>query len=289
VRCLTRAALGAAAVVCASVWHASASRAQAAASGGVLAAFDLRGRAARQVTLPHALREISGLAVTDDGRVLAHDDERGVIYELDYRRGAIVKAFSLGAPPIHGDFEGIAVAGPRIFLMTSTGLLYETREGRDGASVPYVRYDTGLGALCELEGLAYEPADRTLVIPCKRPHTRALVGMVTLFRWSVEQRRPAASRVSIGLAAIVSGTGTRGFAPSAVERDPRSGHYVVVAGPERAVAEVTRDGALVAARLLPRGLHRQPEGITFVGDSVVLISDEGGDRRGTLTWYSHVR
>ena len=272
-RCLTRAALGAAAVLCASVWHASASRAQAAASGGVLAAFDLRGRAARQVTLPHALREISGLAVTDDGRVLAHDDERGVIYELDYRRGAIVKAFSLGAPPIHGDFEGIAVAGPRIFLMTSTGLLYETREGRDGASVPYVRYDTGLGALCELEG----------------PHTRALVGMVTLFRWSVEQRRPAASRVSIGLAAIVSGTGTRGFAPSAVERDPRSGHYVVVAGPERAVAEVTRDGALVAARLLPRGLHRQPEGITFVGDSVVLISDEGGDRRGTLTWYSHVR
>ena len=268
---------------------AAASRVQPAARGAVLDAIDLRGRAAHQVTLPHALREISGLAVTGDGRVLAHDDERGVIYELDYRRGTVVKSFFLGPRPIRGDFEGIAVVGARVFLMTSTGLLFETREGGDGASVPYAQYDTGFGALCELEGLAYDPTDRTLVIPCKRPHQHALRGEVTLFRWSVDQRRASASRVTIPLAALTRGAGGHAFEPSAVERDPRTGHYVVVAGPQQAVAEVTRDGAVVAARPLPKGTHRQPEGITFLGDSVVLLADEGGDKRGTLTWYARAR
>jgi uncharacterized protein YjiK len=268
---------------------AAASRVQPAARGAVLDAIDLRGRAAHQVTLPHALREISGLAVTDDGRVLAHGDERGVIYELDYRRGTVVKAFFLGPRPIPGDFEGIAVVGARVFLMTSTGLLYETREGPDGASVPYAQYDTGFGTLCELEGLAYDPTDHTLVIPCKRPRQHAMRGSVVLFRWNVDQKRAVASRVTIPLAALTRGAGGHAFEPSAVERDPRTGHYVVVAGPQQAVVEVTRDGAVVAARPLPKGTHRQPEGITFLGDSVVLLADEGGDRRGTLTWYARAR
>ena len=268
-------------------WAAASSAARA---GDALDALDFRKETASQVRLPPALREISGLAVSADGRVFAHGDEQGIVYEVDYRRGVIVKAFSLGDPAVRDDFEGIAIVGARFFLVTSTGQLYETREGADGAAVAYTAYDTGLGAQCELEGLAYEPSDGALLVGCKRARSRPLRDAVTLFRWSIERRAPAApARLSVPLAEVVRRTGEKGFQPSSVEREPRTGHYMIVAGPQRAIVEVTPAGAVVAGRALSRRLHRQPEGLTFVADSAVLIADEGGNGPGTLTLYPHVR
>ena len=60
--------------------------------------------------LPHALQEISGLALTSDDRLLVHDDELGQVWEIDYRRGVLVKRFSIGRGVVKGDFEGITVA-----------------------------------------------------------------------------------------------------------------------------------------------------------------------------------
>ena len=54
---------------------------------------------AQQRRLPRRLREISGLAVTSDGRLFGHDDERAVIYEIDVEGGQIVKSFAIGDPP----------------------------------------------------------------------------------------------------------------------------------------------------------------------------------------------
>jgi uncharacterized protein YjiK len=268
----------------------AAAAAAVARDGVALDAFDFRTGAASQVRLPRALREISGLAVSADGRVFAHADERGVVYQLDASRGTVLKSFSLGSPAVRGDFEGIAIAGARFFLVTSTGRLYETREGDDGAAVSYTAYDTGLGATCELEGLAYEPSDRALIIGCKRAHDPALRAGVALFRWSVDRRALSApARISIPLADVLRGTGDKEFRVSSVEREPHTGHYVIVAGPQRALVEVTSTGAVVAVRSLSRRVHSQPEGLTFLGDSVVLIADEGGDSHGTLTRYSRVR
>jgi hypothetical protein len=261
-----------------------------AQDGSVLRTLDWRKGESVQRRLPRALREISGLATTEDGRLLAHGDERGIVSELDWRNGAIVKSFSLGAPPVREDFEGIAIADGRVFLVTSGGRLYETREGRQGAAVRYQIYETGFGARCELEGLAYEPADRSLLVGCKVPFARALQGSVTLFRWSIDKRAPATpSTISVPLANLVRGTGAKAFHPSSVEREARTGHYVIVAGPQRLVAEITPSGVVVETRPLSRSLHRQPEGLTFVRDSVLAIADEGGQSFGTLSLYHRAR
>jgi uncharacterized protein YjiK len=255
-----------------------------------LEGFDFRRRAATQLRLPPWLREISDLTVTADGRLLAVGDERGVVAELDPRRGTIVKTFSLGSPPIRDDFEGLAVADGRIFLLTSTGRLYETREGADGTVVPYTTHDTGLRARCELEGLAYEPSDRSLVLACKQSFDQGLRDAVTLWRWPIAGREHgAARRVSVPMAAVTRGMHAQSFNPSAVAREPRSGHYVLIAGRQRILAELTPDGRVVAIRELDHRLHPQPEGIAFLGDSAVIISDEGGSGHATLTRYSRVR
>jgi len=239
----------------------------------------------RTVQVPPALKEISGLAATADGRYLGHNDEIALVYELDPEHGGVIKSFRLGEAPEAADFEGIAVVGGRVFLMTSDGVLYSGPEGADRQSVPYEKQATGLGARCELEGLAFEPAGRILLIPCKRPHDRSREDSVVVFRWSVD-RRALASPASIAIPRreLTRHLSGKDFRPSAIERHPVSGTYFLLSANERALAEITPTGEIVAVRELPKEQHRQPEGIAFTPDLALVIADEGKES-GQLTVY----
>jgi len=69
----------------------------------------------QQWNLPRKLREVSGLALTDDNRLLAITDEKAIVYEIDFENGRLVKAFAFGDPGIRGDFEGIEVLDDRVW------------------------------------------------------------------------------------------------------------------------------------------------------------------------------
>ncbi len=212
----------------------------------VVERFALGGRAAAVFELPDWLREASGLAVSADGRILTHGDERGMVAEIDLATRTAKARFSLGRPPIRGDFEGVATAGHRIFLATSDGVLYATDDTSRGRA-RFTRHVTGFGDRCELEGLAYEPDAQVLLFGCKVPREKTLEGFVTLFRWSVARAAPlAATRKR------VHRSGRRG--------DPvRASDIVVLAGLERAPRGATKQGVLVdGVRLGDR--HVSPKG-----------------------------
>lgn len=231
--------------------------------------------------LPERLREISGLA-TLDGRLFGHGDELGIIYEIDPSHGRFVKAFALGGATVHDDFEGIAVAGDRFYLVASSGRLYESLEGADGERVLYNTYGTGIGRDCDVEGLAFEPADRSLLLLCKTPRPD---GFVRIHHWSLERRTLSENApLLISVATLADGIGGDSFHPSGIERHPDTGHYFVVAARESALAEVTPDGEVVSVRALPRR-HRQPEGIALLSDDVLALADEGARGRAHLTLY----
>ncbi|HEU4700112.1 MAG TPA: hypothetical protein VFS40_13095 [Gemmatimonadales bacterium] len=242
--------------------------------------------------LPEALNEISGLALTRDGRLLAHGDERAVVYELDYRRGLITRSFTVGDPAVTGDFEGIAVVGDSLVLATSAGVLYVFAEGADGAHVGYRTLDTGLGHACELEGLAYDATRRALLLGCKQPGA-ALEGRGTLlFRVPFGPGTAAtggaaqAERVALDPAHLPAAW--KGFHPSAVEVHPVRGTYVLVAGIEGTLVEVTPAGALVRAGPLP-GAHAQPEGVALTADPALLVADEAKNGAAVVTLYPYPR
>lgn len=264
----------------------SAATAAALLGGGVLARFDFAGPPADRWELPHGLREISGLARDSAGDLFAHGDERAEIFRLDRVRHRVVSTFSFGEPSVHGDFEAIAVAGDRIFLVTSDGVLYAGPAGADGEHVKFVTYATGLGRLCEIEGMAYDPSNPSLLLACKEARSPQLRNRLVVYRWSLERRalypKPA---VYLGLAPIVRPLGERNFHPSDITIDPTTGHLLVVAARERAIAEVTADGEVVQVVRLRRRGHPQAEGIVIAEDGSLLIADEGGGRHGTLTTY----
>jgi uncharacterized protein YjiK len=240
--------------------------------------------------LPATLREISGLAATPDGRVFAHADERALIVELDVPRQRAVKAFAMGRQGVRGDFEGIAVADGRFWLVTSDGILYESGEGQNGGYVAFRTYDTGVGTQCEVEGLAYDPTAAALLLACKTPRARALRGLVAVFAWSIPRRALVTRNgVRVQANALARSAGVSTFHPSGLERDPTTGHWLLLAARERAVVEITPDGGIVAGAALSRRGHRQAEGIAVASDRTLLIGDEGAGRLGTLTVYRHAR
>lgn len=254
----------------------------------VLSSYRLDRGPSAEFRLAGKLREISGLAASPDGYVFAHDDEYGIIYQIDPQSGNLLKAFALGDRTIESDFEGVAVVDDRLFLVNSDGRLFETREGDNGERILFNTYGTGVGRRCEVEGLAFEPADRTLLIICKTPRDKDLEDQIAIFRWSVDTREMAAdSLLLIPTKSLTDALSTRRIQPSGLERHP-SGHYIIVAAAESVVIEITPSGAIVDAVTLPKRSHRQVEGITFLPDGRLIMADEGGRRRARLTQYTPV-
>ncbi|MDE2743066.1 MAG: hypothetical protein OXI58_15845 [Gemmatimonadota bacterium] len=252
-----------------------------------LASYDLE-KPARRFKLPKQWREISGLAMLGENRLLAHDDERGVVFEIDYRDGSIVKSFAISdqRDPVADDFEGIAAAEGRVYLVSSSGRLYEFVEGTDGETVLYNLYTTGIGRDHEIEGLAYDPDQRVLLLISKNPKNPRQTGLVAICRWSLDTKQLVEDgHILIPAIALSSRTDSKRFQPSGIERHPVSGNYFVVAARQRAIAEITPQGQVLAVADLAVDRHPQTEGIAFASDNTLIVSDEGVSKRATLTFY----
>jgi uncharacterized protein YjiK len=238
--------------------------------------------------LPRDLDEISGLALTADGRLLAHGDELGLVYEIDYRRGVIVKQFALGGSVARDDFEGITLVGDTVVLIASNGALYVAREGGNGARVEYTVQDTKAGRECEIEGVAFDAGVRSLLFVCKNVFTQSLRDSLVIFRWRLDRGNgPRLSKLTVPLRRVIGSNGWDGLHPSDITIDPFTGYYLIVASREKALIEITPAGDVIFARPLP-GTHVQAEGIALTRDGLLIVSDEGRAAKGqpaVLTLY----
>ena len=236
----------------------------------------------RRFELPGRLDEISGLAFTADGRLFAHDDERGRVHQIDPLTGDVTKAFDLGADLLRDDLEGIAVVGERFFLVSSTGTLYEFREGADGEDVTYRRTHSGVAPGCEVEGLDWDPGRDELLIACKVFAAEA--GSIVVYRLPVspDRERPPPLRVPksdlapFGLEAD--------FDPSGVAVTP-DGSWLLLSARHDALIEVDPRGSILAAVRLREGRHPQPEGLAIGPDGLLWVADERNGDEPRLTAY----
>lgn len=262
--------------------------AQGGAGQGILDRYEFSAETSKQWRLPDKLNEISGLALTGDGRLLAVTDESAIVYELDYSAGRLVKAFALGDPTVRGDFEGIAWSEGGVWLVTSDGVIYEATEGEDGERVAYDEYRTGLGQLCEIEGLTYRKSDGMLLLLCKTIRRRSGLESLAIFAWSTSSRHPVPGQtIALPDRDVAAALRMTRLNPSGITVEEQSGNLLIVAARQRAVIELDARGSLLSARLLPLAArHRQAEGIAILPSGGILIADEGGGHRARLAIYS---
>lgn len=240
--------------------------------------------------LPGEQSEISGIAYTADGRLLAHGDERAVVWQIEWPSGRPVKRFGIGGTggPFTGDFEDIQVVGDRIYLVTSSGQLVAGREGANGRTTPALSATRGLKAGCQVEGMSWDAASKSMLLLCKTVKSKRWRDQVIILAVSPETGEfEPEPRLAIPEKAIRRVTGQKHFAGTALVRHPRTGTYLMLAGPQRAIAEVDSTGKVLGGARLAADRHRQPEGIAIAPDGTLLIADEAAGKTATITGYAY--
>lgn len=253
-----------------------------------IASYDLAAKSPTIIKLPGELREISGLAFTDDGRLLCHNDETGIVFEVDYRSGRLVKRFYPGRLLLRGDFEGIATRRDTVFLVDSGGTIHRFRNLPAGQYAEYQPLRTPLHLRNDVEGLTYDPESDCLLLACKgEPGSGLRNTSKAIYAFSLRTRRlQATPRFVLALPEILAHTGGKEFNPSAIERHPVTGHFFVLAYNGMAIIELDRGGKLLGATRLPTSVHTQPEGLAIARDGTLIIANEGQKKTATLVLYS---
>ena len=251
-----------------------------------LSRYDIGNKHPKQFKLPGRLSEASGLAMTDDGRLFCHEDENGVVYEVDYTSGKVIKYFSVGKFTIRGDFEGIAIKGPTMYLVSSNGNILEFPEGRNKSWVPYTVYRTPLTSGNNVEGLTYDSETDCLLLACKWSPGKGYDGYKAVYEFSLKKKKLSKHpRFLISLAEVTKKSRGGRFNPSDIARHPVSGTFFIIAANGESIIEISRDGNLLAQQEIPKKVNPQPEGITFAPDLTMLICNDMDGGTGTLTLY----
>jgi uncharacterized protein YjiK len=250
-------------------------------------AVSFRDGPSQQFALVNGLREVSGLAIASKNSVYAHDDEYGIVYEIDLADGAVKAAFALGDPTVRADFEGIAAENGRVYLATSTGLIYEALTGPHRGRVRYNVYDTGVGAFCEVEGLSRAQNAGDFFVLCKTARIAEFENRLVIFRWNVRDRQPVAEPwMNIPYRDFLKKQNIGMFRPSAVEWDRDRKMLVVLSARSRQLVAMDEGGRLLFEKALSADIHAQAEGMTLMPSGDLVIADEGRGRSpGKLSIY----
>lgn len=227
--------------------------------------------------LPDYLNEASGIAVMPDQSLLLHDDEFAVIYHLSLVDQVIEPFGWLGSPEFERDFEGIALNGETLYLVTSLGRIYEVTVDLNARSqrFDFKVFDTGLESICELEGLHF--LSGKLLLPCKVPIEESYRNKLVVFEFDVEthQIREHLVLPSESFGAI------EGPHPTSIEVS--SDHYYIVS--TNYLLEIGRETSSINIFSLPKSRHFQPEGIGLLQDGSIVFVEDFRKGKARLTHY----
>lgn len=257
--------------------------------------YDFGNKKMASVKLPKELSEASGLTFTDAGRLLGHNDEQGIIYEIDYHTGAIRQRFSLGKLVVYrDDLEDLAAKKDTIFMVNSSGVILRFLPGKDKERIDFQTFKTPLSIRNDVEGLVYDPATDCLLLACKgeagidfRSAVPAQHKAVYAFSLKTYKLLPK-PRFLIPAAKIVAQIKEKEFSPSAIARHPRTGNFFVMAARGNAIVEIDAGGNLLSLSALPKSVHPQPEGLAIAADGTLVICNEAPSpsKAGRIVVYS---
>ena len=162
-----------------------------------------------------------------------------------------------------------------MFLISSTGRLYETREGADRENMAYRVTDSGVGRSCEVEGLEYDPVGDDLLIACKV--TLPDRGEIVIHRLPLQPDRPRPEALRIPKTRLTAVGLAPEFDPSAIAVTPQ-GSWILLSGRHDALVEVTPEGEVLHGVELRKGRHPQSEGVAIGPDETLYVSDEKNGR-----------
>jgi uncharacterized protein YjiK len=254
----------------------------------------------RKWLLPRSLKEISDISVLSDQEIVCVEDERGIVYVFDLETSQVTDTVRFAAK---GDYEGLAMVNSTVFVLRSDGRLFELSSLKRHPSLQ--SYDLQL-PISESEGLCYDSAhNRLLIAPKSRNQGGFGKDIRPIFAFTLPQRVVSTSPAfEISLRAIRHFATHRNlpvprhldkernrmrsglrFEPSAIAIHPTSGDIFVLSSVDHLLVSCTGSGTITGYALLDAGLFPQPEGLAFLSNGDLLISNEAAGKEATLLLF----
>lgn len=238
------------------------------------------------------LKEISGLSPTDSAGVyLAVADERGEAFFVDGNGGAVLRRV-LFRPK--GDFEGIEMVGTTIWAAKSNGDMFEITDWKKNP--PKVNeYKSFLKKQNDVEGLAYDPWRKALLLSCKEKPDSLYPRNIYVFNLKTRKlsEKPAYTIQPEEVNKLVAYGEIEKhdyFSPSGIAVHPLTGDlYLISTALKRLVVLDYKTGKLKFAKRLDKKILPQPEGISFDSAGNLLLSSEGKMGEGLLLKFDFKR
>jgi uncharacterized protein YjiK len=255
------------------------------------------------VILPSVLHEISGLTLFDPASFACIQDEAGIVFILDLATNQVKRQLPF---TLKGDFEGIAKTDKSIFVLRSNGTLYELSD-LESDEITVNIYETGVPSK-DNEGLCYDADSNRLLIACKEKVSegsgtkdiRYIFGFdlksKTLteepaYTFDIQSIIDFAVKNNIDLPQKTKKKSRKSepdlkFRPSGIGIQPVSKDLYVLSSDDKMLF-VYSSGTIKNIVNLDRTLFNQPEGITFLDNRDLLISNEGQNRNPTLLRFNY--
>lgn len=261
-----------------------------------IAGYDLN-RPFKVLTLPDTLREVSGITALGQGRVACVQDENGIIFIYDLNKDRLERQYTFAAD---GDYEGIAKAGDTLYVLRSDGVLFKSVEGAKALSIT-----TSIPAPNN-EGLCYDEAGHRLLIASKsksgkgheykdkrqiyafdlKTGTRSANAV---FEFDVSEIRQFVKAQHIPLPVKEKKNGKQEeilrFTPSAIAVHPFSRRLYLISSTDHLLFIFDSQGKPEQVAPLDPKVFNKPEGIIFLENGDLLITNEGQHKKPSLLWF----
>jgi len=252
--------------------------------------------------LDNDLVEISGLTVFDEGHLAAIEDEHGRFYVIDFATGDVTGIHKFAGKD---DYEGIEMAGTRLFALRSDGQIREI-SNYDTDDLDIDKVKTPLGAKCDAEGLAFDADRQRLLIACKEHPGKGLKRQRAIYALdlgSMEVSEKPVYTISTGEIAVHAQSANAvddtirdlvypfmdldRFKPSALAVHPVTKDVFVLSSVLKVLVVLSSNGNIAAIFELDDRMLEQPEGLAFLPNGDLFISSEGVHRKARLARFNY--
>lgn len=231
----------------------------------------------QKIELPKVLHEISGLTVVGDNKLACIEDEDGVLFILDSKTGEIISNKRFGGSH---DYEAVEYVNGVMYVLRSDGVLYEFTE-----NTKTVTYKSKLDPDYDFEGLGYDASKNCLLIAAKEnpegKDDRYVFGFDLKTKEFIKGELYKIDLDDIRKKEVDK------FAPSAIAVHPISKNRFILATSGKLLVVINKKGKVIAHKKLDQKLVKQPEGIAFMPDGTMYISNEGRNGRSNILRFNY--
>jgi len=254
----------------------------------------------RILVLPRSLHEISGVTEIDASSVACVQDEHGVLFIYDILKNQIRKQFYFS---YNGDYEGIARVDQAIYVLRSDGALFGIINF-ESPGFKRVSYITGIPSKNN-EGLCYDQKNNRLLIAAKDnigkdKDKRAIYGFdlnskklnkepIFEFDLSLLERFALENKIKVPMSSNKKGEKKPDIKlrTSAIAIHPLTNRLYVLSAIEPMLFVFDMNGNIEFMEKLNPDHCNQPEGLTFLKNGDMLISNEGQNKSPTLVRFNY--